>query len=553
MLICLQPAATSGHSPTTTMGKHFLNSGDPERHRLTQKSRRWAALLLSIALCNARGLPLDAAEIEVRDSPTSTAGRIAGEKLARQVCASCHLFPEPQVLDKKTWREQVLPRMEALLGVSPPDYSTSPEGELLRQLHIYPDKAVVGKADWEKIVNYYVTAAPEQSLPQEAHPEIKVGLRQFAASAARFRHAPPATTLAAVSSRPHKIFLGDDRARSIVILDSEGRSLDSLRVDNSPVSLFETESGIYVTAIGSVQPSEVPRGELLFFERNGDKFGPRRVLLKDLPRPVHSEFGDFNRDGKMDVAICLFGNHRGRFSWFENLGNEAYAEHTLVELPGAVRCLAHDFNGDGVPDLGLLLAQRTETFNIFTNDGRGNFGSEVVFQKQPAFGHNYFEMADFNGDGHEDLLVANGDNGEYESALKNYHGIRIYLNRGGKRFEEAYFFPLNGATKAVGRDFDGDGDLDIAAISFYPDYEKSPRESFVYLESHGGLKFSPSTFPQCISGRWIVMDVGDVDGDSDLDIVLGSYIHGPTKVPDFLSKTWEKQGPSLMILKNNRR
>jgi len=151
------------------------------------------------------------------------------------------------------------------------------------------------------------------------------------------------------------------------------------------------------------------------------------------------------------------------------------------------------------------------------------------------------------------LLVVNGDNGEYASSLKNYHGVRIYLNRGGNRFEEAYFFPLDGATKAMARDFDGDGDQDIAAISFYPDYQKSPRESFVYLENQGNLKFSPWTFPQCISGRWIVMDVGDVDDDGDMDILLGSYIHGPTKVPDFLSKTWERQGPSLMILKNNRR
>jgi len=44
-----------------------------------------------------------------------------------------------------------------------------------------------------------------------------------------------------------------------------------------------------------------------------------------------------------------------------------------------------------------------------------------------------------------------------------------------------------------------------------------------------------------------------VDGDGDLDIVLGSYIRGPTKVPEFMSQSWEKQGPSLIILKNNRR
>jgi hypothetical protein len=533
------------------MGNLLLISGRTDSHCLTLGHRRWAITLLSMALFVSGQQPPSAAEAELRNSQKPTAANIDGENLARQVCTSCHLFPEPQVLDKQTWQEQVLPRMEAMLGVSPPDYSSSPEGELLRQLHIYPDNAAIGEADWEKIVSYITNAAPEQPLPQEPHPEIRVGLKQFTASAARFRFAPPATTLAAVSAQRNMIFVGDDLTRSIAMLDSEGRLLNSLRVENSPVSLVETERGIYVTAIGSVQPSELPRGELLFFERNGDKFGPKRVLLKELPRPVQAEFGDFNRDGKMDVAICLFGNHRGRFSWFENLGNEVYEEHALVELPGAVRCLAHDFNGDGVPDLGMLMAQRTETFHIFTNDGAGNFGSEVVFRKQPAFGHNYFELADFNGDGRQDLLVVNGDNGEFESAVKNYHGIRLYLNRGGMRFEEAYFFPINGATKASARDFDGDGDLDIAAIAFYPDYLKSPRESFVYLENQGGLKFAPWTFPQCISGRWLVMDVGDVDGDGDLDIVLGSYIHGPTQVPDFLSKTWEKQGPSLMILKNN--
>jgi hypothetical protein len=484
---------------------------------------------------------------------TPLTGSSAGERIARQVCAACHLFPEPDVTDQKTWKEQILPRMETRLGVSPPDYRKNPEGELLKRLKLYPDEPLISKADWEAIVDYYMTRAPATAPPQDARPEIQVALKQFITSPARFRYAPPLTTLVKISPSSRRIFIGDDRAKALAIVSSTGELLDSIRVENVPISVVETEQGIYVTAIGSFQPSEVQKGALFFYEKKGDKFGSRKVVLKDLPRAVQTEFCDFNRDGKTDFAICLFGDQRGRFSWFENVGNDDYKEHVLIEKAGAIHCVARDFNNDGIPDIGVLMAQESEAFYIFTNDGKGNLSSQLVFQKQPAFGHNYFELADFDGDGRMDLLVVNGDNGEYQSSLKKYQGVRIYLSRGTNRFEEAYFFPLNGATKAVARDFDGDGDLDIAIISFYPDYLKSPRESFVYLENRGGLSFSPSTFRECISGRWVVMDVGDVDGDGDLDIVLGSYIRGPTAVPEFLSRTWEKQGPSLMILKNKRR
>jgi hypothetical protein len=149
--------------------------------------------------------------------------------------------------------------------------------------------------------------------------------------------------------------------------------------------------------------------------------------------------------------------------------------------------------------------------------------------------------------------VTNGDNGEYPSPTKRYHGLRLYTNRGNYRFEETFFYPLNGAFRALARDFDGDGDLDIAAISFFPDYRQSPEESFVYLEHQGGLKFSAATFRECISGRWLTMDAGDLDGDGDLDLVLGSYIRGPSAVPMFLMKDWETIGPSFVILRNQLR
>jgi hypothetical protein len=134
--------------------------------------------------------------------------------------------------------------------------------------------------------------------------------------------------------------------------------MEVLSVDNVPVGLAETKEGIYVTAIGSVTPSEKQNGALLFFPNGEGRFGKRQVIMEGLPRAVQTVPEDLNGDGRTDLVLCLFGNHRGRFSWFENLGG-TYREHVLLDKPGAIRCVAHDFNGDGFPDLGVLIAQDT--------------------------------------------------------------------------------------------------------------------------------------------------------------------------------------------------
>jgi hypothetical protein len=503
----------------------------------------------------AGGFVLNAAQDEKFAAPFNPQSITAtdGKALASQVCGSCHLFPDPSAVDKKTWREQILPRMETRLGVSPPDYSSSPEGALIKELKIYPEQPLITKAQWDAIFNYYVSTAPETALQQDPHAPIEVGLPQFEAIPGRFRFGPALTTMVKINPTNHTILLGDEKAKFIAVLDAAGKMKFNFPFANVPIAVVERDKGIYVTGIGSFIPSEVQRAGLSYIGFENETAQPEKVILKDLPRAVQTVFADFNRDGKMDFATCMFGNLRGRFSWFENTGAGEYKEHILFDKTGPIHCEVHDFNHDGIPDIALLVAQQTEALYILQNDGNGNFGMSLVFQKHPAFGHNYFELADFNGDAEMDLLVVNGDNGEYSSPLKKYHGVRIYLNKGNGHFEESYFFPLNGAVKAMARDFDGDGDLDIAAISFFPDYEKMPRESFVYLENKGGMNFKPRTFAECIAGRWDAMDVGDLDGDGDLDIVLGSYIRGPTPAPEMLKQVWEKRGPSIMILKNTLR
>ena len=134
--------------------------------------------------------------------------------------------------------------------------------------------------------------------------------------------------------------------------------------------------------------------------------------------------------------------------------------------------------------------------------------------------------------------------------MKPYHGLYIFLNDGSDHFKQKYFFPINGCYKAVARDYDEDGDLDIAAISFFADYSHQPGESFVYLENKGGFDFQPYSFREASVGRWLTMDAGDIDGDGKIDLVLGDFSLGSTTAKP--NRNWAK-GPPFLVLKNKGR
>jgi hypothetical protein len=457
------------------------------------------------------------------------------------------------MLDKKTWKDQTLPRMKIRMGLSPQSIEMNRESALLKATGLFPEKPLLPLEDFEAIVNYFVENAPEHPLPQAPHPEIQVGLPHFKLVLPKFRLENPASTMLQFSEKSKQIYLGDALRKELFILNPEGELMETLPVNNIPVSLAEVEEGFYLTSIGHFMPSDDPLGSLVLWQKGYKSHQPTLTLLDKLPRPTHAQFADLNGDGKPDFVLCMFGNMVGRCSWFENLGNDQYTEHVLLPKAGALRAVIGDFNGDGFPDIAVLFAQELESLIIFSNDGHGNFTHQPVFQKPPIYGHTYFEMVDFNHDGKLDILASNGDNGEYPSPLKRYHGIRIYMNKGNNEFEDAFFYPLDGAFKAMARDFAQNGKLDIAAISFFPDYKDGPRESFVYLQNQGGLNFTASTFRECISGRWITMDVGDIDGDGKLDILLGSCTMGPdgaTPAPEFVTRIWQRGRLPFVILKN---
>ncbi|MFL6229159.1 MAG: FG-GAP-like repeat-containing protein [Pyrinomonadaceae bacterium] len=228
--------------------------------------------------------------------------------------------------------------------------------------------------------------------------------------------------------------------------------------------------------------------------------------------PTFIRAADFNRDGKVDLAVSFSGS--ANFIVLMGTGSGSFSDHNVGVGSGGgfgsgnlfTEFVAADFNGDGNPDLAFLLYY-DQKLVLWLGNGTGFF----PIRREVALGRSPLAVAvgDFDRDGKTDLAVTTAVD------FTNYHVI-ILKGDGAGGFTATGDYEVGQYSQSITTgDFNGDGIADLAVAN-------SQSDSVSILTGDGAGGFSPS-IPFSVSSypTSVVTADFDEDGKADLAVTQG--------------------------------
>jgi hypothetical protein len=450
----------------------------------------------------------------------------ATSEQVHQLCAACHAYPPPDSMPRGVWRKEVK------LGF-----------DFLRDSKLSGDYPSL-----ESVVRYYESRAPER-LPLIEQPRAtgKPPIAFDRIPTGWFANTPPLPAVANVAlldlfddAKP-KLLACDTRINHVIVQRPHENSAAWQPLASVPIPCHaavvdldgDGRRDVLVASLGEFFPTDDKVGSVVWLRQVEEHRFEPVTLLDGVGRVADVEAADFNGDGRLDLIVAVFGWRKtGEILYLENQTTDwskpVFVSHRVDARHGAIHVPVVDINRDGRPDFVALISQEHETVVAFLNEGDGRFRPETLFTApHPSYGSSGIQVVDLDGDGDDDVLMTNGDVLDRPYLLKPYHGVAWLENEGRYPFTHRRLMPLYGASRAVAADFDSDGDLDIAAVSFlprleFPERHKLELPSVVLLEQTDRGAFTPHVLETGTCDHFTCA-AGDFTGDGRPDLAIGNF------------------------------
>jgi hypothetical protein len=241
----------------------------------------------------------------------------------------------------------------------------------------------------------------------------------------------------------------------------------------------------------------------------------KKIALGAGKNPIGIVAGDFNGDGKIDLAVANAASNQIQI--LLGAGNGTFKLQTTALTAAAPNGIAAaNFNGDKTTDI-VVSDKNSKQITLFLSKSGGGFAAGKTF----AVGAlpNAITIADVNGDGKADILVANANG----NTTTNHGSVTALLGNGAGGFNGVGSFPaLTGPASIAAADFDQDGHVDLIVAN-------PGNNSGAILFGNGTGNFGPPS-KITIAGTAGSVSSADLNGDGLPDAVFSTTGAGGNKI-----------------------